>query len=94
MIACPNLLEGWLVIRKHGGISPSVNAKQTWEAVHPELLGRQADAHVAIPTPRNDPYFEVVESTGGRYRVGGAHGCGITVLLSNALKGHKKKHIF
>lgn len=73
-----------MVIRKHGGISPSVNAKQTWEAVHPELLGRQSYPHIAIATPRDDPHFEVVESTGGRYGVGGAHGGGITVLFSNA----------
>jgi len=66
-----------------GHLAEQHNATQTWQAVHPELLGGQADAHISVASLGDYPHLEVVESAGGRDRIGSAHGGGITVLLAN-----------
>lgn len=52
------------------------------QPVHLEVLRRQADAHVAVASLRDDLHLEVVQATGGGYRMGGAHRGRIVVVLA------------
>lgn len=54
----------------------------TWQPVHVDALGGEADAHIAIATLANDLHLEVVETAGGRNGVRGSHTRCVLVSLS------------
>ena len=54
------------------------------QSVHVDSLSRQTNAHVSVTAFAHYLDLEVVEATGGRYRVGGPHRAGVLVSFAVA----------